>query len=788
MTYDFTTLSPSDFEELVADLLSKEWNTQLEIFKEGKDGGVDLLNSRVPNGSPHTVIQCKRYGPDKLSQLCASVKLERIKLEKIKPQRYVLATSVPLSKKNKETLLAILSPFCSTTGDIYGAGEINALIRKYPGIEQSHFKLWISSTAVLERVLNAKVFAVTDATVETTMKEIRKLVPHLGLSRALDLLNSQRHVLIVGNPGIGKTTLARMLLCHFLKDGFEPVWIMGNIDEAWSIVHGAANTDRKLALVYDDFLGQLEFSSKRFEKNEDQSLFLLMEKISRTENLRLILTTREYILEDAKRIHGVFSSKADEIIKCTLSLGDYSESARGKVLFNHLYFSDLPDSRMIALLNTKAYKNIVQHRHFNPRVVESISKNANSYLLDDNAFIKFIEHEFENPAKLWEHPFNQEISPLSRQLLVALWSFGRATTLQELLLSAESMNESISPEIIDKEFNDSIRQIDGNFILTGRLARSWHPDEQKYKVARFQNPSIREFIQKLVIETPSWLLKAAQTIHTFDQVDEVLSAAEKIDPEKLKPSFWPALRQSASRTQRTERKYEMNCGLSNGRSYPAFFIEDQIHAEVTHILLRIEKQLSLSDERNSEIMARVLTTDWWILMLTDMERTYQARGDIERLFTWLVDDSNLNNTTLQTIKKIFTSAATAFLNSDNGRTSDLWNIRTLADTLELANKTMSQDLISSINNAITKSIGSIIEDNDSDHISEQLDLLESLGERFVLPFEYEINKLQSRLDDISSPYEDDAHPRRSSKNYSTPPEDITVDIEVLFKGLLDRNP
>ncbi|MFJ2527310.1 restriction endonuclease [Pseudomonas helmanticensis] len=787
MTYDFTTLSPSDFEGLIADLFSKEWNTQLEIFKEGKDGGVDLLNSRVPSGSPQTIVQCKRYGPDKLSQLMASTKLERAKLEKIKPQRYVLVTSVPLSKKNKDSLIDILSPFCTNTSDIYGGEEVNSLIRKYPGIEQSHFKLWISSTAVLERVLNAKVFAITDATVETTMQEIRKLVPHSGLKRALDLINTQRHVLIVGNPGIGKTTLARMLLCHFLKDGFEPAWIMGNIDEAWSIVQGAAKSDRKFALVYDDFLGQLEFSSKRFEKNEDQSLFMLMEKVSRTENLRLVMTTREYILEDAKRVHGVFASKADEIIKCTLSLGDYSESARGKVLFNHLYFSDLPDSRMTKLLNTRAYKNIIKHRHFNPRVVESISKNANSHLLNDDEFIKFIEHEFENPAKLWEHPFNQEISHLSRQLLVALWSFGRATTLQELQLSAESMNESIAPEMIDKQFKDSIRQIDGNFILTDRLSKAWHPNEKKYNVANFQNPSVREFVQKLVMETPAWLLRVSQTIHNFDQVDEILSAAEKLDCDSLNPSFWLALRGSAARTQKTKRKYEINCGLTKGGFYAALATEDQTHAHVTNILLRIEKRLSLTDERNTEVMARVLTLDWWLLTLTDMNRSYRARGQIEYLFTWLVDDSEMDNKILQDIKKAFTLASTQFLNSENGATDDLWNIRTLADTLELANKDLSQEILSLIHKAITSSIDSIIQDSDSDHISEQLDLLDSLSERFEIDFENEKNRVRSRLDHIKNSDEDDTFTGQPSKSYSTPQEDGIIDIDDLFKGLLDRN-
>ena len=40
--YDFTSLSPFDFEELVRDLLQKERDITLECFKIGRDQGVDL--------------------------------------------------------------------------------------------------------------------------------------------------------------------------------------------------------------------------------------------------------------------------------------------------------------------------------------------------------------------------------------------------------------------------------------------------------------------------------------------------------------------------------------------------------------------------------------------------------------------------------------------------------------------------------------------------------------------------------------------------------------------------
>jgi hypothetical protein len=69
MTYDFTTLSPDDFGNLVADLLSREWGRRLESFKPGKDRGIDLRNTRVLDETATAIVQCKRYAPHKFAEL-----------------------------------------------------------------------------------------------------------------------------------------------------------------------------------------------------------------------------------------------------------------------------------------------------------------------------------------------------------------------------------------------------------------------------------------------------------------------------------------------------------------------------------------------------------------------------------------------------------------------------------------------------------------------------------------------------------------------------------------------
>jgi hypothetical protein len=64
--YDFHTLSPIDFEQLVRDLLNAKLGIELKAFGHGPDGGVDLRS--LANGKK-TVVQCKHYAGSTFSHL-----------------------------------------------------------------------------------------------------------------------------------------------------------------------------------------------------------------------------------------------------------------------------------------------------------------------------------------------------------------------------------------------------------------------------------------------------------------------------------------------------------------------------------------------------------------------------------------------------------------------------------------------------------------------------------------------------------------------------------------------
>ena len=152
--YDFSSLSHSEFEDLARDLVGREIELRFEAFPEGPDDGMDGRHARA-DGS--VVMQAKHYRGSGFVALKSKMTKERQSIERLAPTRYILVTSAPLTPKNKNALAEIIGPSLQTPGDIFGPGDLNALLRKYPDIKKAHQKLWAQSTSVLQTVVTEAV-------------------------------------------------------------------------------------------------------------------------------------------------------------------------------------------------------------------------------------------------------------------------------------------------------------------------------------------------------------------------------------------------------------------------------------------------------------------------------------------------------------------------------------------------------------------------------------------------------------------------------------------------------
>lgn len=248
--YDFTDcLSALDFELLSKDLLEAELGIQLENFSEGRDKGIDLRYAPVQGAGrtvfnlalvgtaqkpPELIVQCKRYSS--FANLKSELKNKELaKITKLNPARYILTTSVSLSPQQADELKAVLSPFLQSTGEIYGRERLNSILTKHQEIERRHIKLWVTSAGVLDAMINAGTHVISREEVERTVSAAKLYVRNTSFDEALAILKQQRVCIISGLPGIGKTTLARMLLLYFYDRKFDVVKIAGDISEARAV-------------------------------------------------------------------------------------------------------------------------------------------------------------------------------------------------------------------------------------------------------------------------------------------------------------------------------------------------------------------------------------------------------------------------------------------------------------------------------------------------------------------------------------------------------------------------
>lgn len=490
--YDFTAcLSPIDFELLVKDLLEAEMGIQFENFRDGKDKGIDLRHA-PQKGDKATIVQCKRYGAKDFSNLKSKLKNEELKkIKKLKPGKYILATSVSLSPTQVDDLKLLLSPFVQSTSDIYGRERLNSLIRKHSDVERRHNKLWIGSTAIMEELLHSGIHVISREEVKAALASAKLYVKNESFDEALEILSSHRVCIISGIPGIGKTTLARMLLLYFKEVGYEIV----KIDDDVSEVRGLNFHAKPKFYYYDDFLGQTSLSSK-FNKNEDKRLLAFMDQISKSENSVFVLTTREYILKQAGMIYEPFDKARLDANKCIVDLEKYSRRIRAQILYNHLFFSDLGGGYVEVLVASGKYKDIVDHPNYSPRLIQYLTSMDWVADVGTSGYVSKFLSNLDNPVLLWEHAFERQIQRASQDLLLVMASLPARAEVRDLetafeafrVVRSKMFGEVRSPA----EFKDALRELDGTFLAIQKVEGGL--------LVLFHNPSIRDFIEPRVLE------------------------------------------------------------------------------------------------------------------------------------------------------------------------------------------------------------------------------------------------------------------------------------------------
>ena len=494
--------------------MQAQWGVQLESFKTGKDGGIDL---RYSVGPTKTIVQVKHYLRTGLSGLLRDLKAEAVKVRRLAPSRYVLVTSVPLSPDNKEVITRIIGRDLLRAADVIGADDLNNLLGQHPEVEGRHYKLWLASRGVLDRVIHNAAVTRSEFKARQVYEQAKRYVVSDAYPLALKMLGDERVVIVAGAPGVGKTTLADLLLYAHLEQGYQAVLIQRNVEEGEALFQPG----QRQVFYFDDFMGATFAGEHAGGGNSasDRALVNFIAMVRATPDARLVLTTREHVYAQALGRSERLRHAGLSEVRVVLGMPSYNAMQRARILYNHLHFSDLPDAYRDELLRDDFYLRIVKHEKFNPRLIEWLSSYRRLKHVPVEGYRRFIDDLLRDPSEIWRHAYEQEINDPGRSVLLVVHALGgkcggpileRAFGVLHAY-RATRYNLSTRPD----DLRTGIREVVNSFV------KPWGP--QGFEVI---DPSVLDLLNAVARNAPDNAVDMIAGAASFDQVAQVWTLAK----------------------------------------------------------------------------------------------------------------------------------------------------------------------------------------------------------------------------------------------------------------------
>lgn len=482
--YDFKTLNDKEFEVLATDLLSKRDGVKYERFKPGRDRGVD--GRYFMRHGKEIILQCKHWISTPLEKLIKNLAENELpKIKALNPEKYILVLSHPLSRNDKDVILKKLSPYIKTPSDILGREDLNDILALNEDIERRHYKLWITSSNILNSLLNKPIHGRSESLLEDIKSNSYMYVETENHNRALEKLEYLGTVIITGPAGIGKTTLAEQLLLYYTSLGYSLHSISKDINEAESVF----NIDENQIFFFDDFLGRNYLEA--LSGHEGSHIVNFIKRIKKNKKKKFILTSRTTILNQGKILNDVFHNNNLQRNEFEISFESFSPLDKAKILYNHIWHSSLSKDHVDQLYLNKRYKEIINHKNYNPRIIKFITDSERLDECDHSQYWNYCKDRLDNPADVWRHPFEAQHDDFGRALILLVTLNSREID-QAALAEAYSRLLSLPYAFNMDGKKDYLQQL--RHLVGSMLNRTLMKDGRS--LINLFNPSIGDFVLK----------------------------------------------------------------------------------------------------------------------------------------------------------------------------------------------------------------------------------------------------------------------------------------------------
>lgn len=509
--FNYMNIEPSEFESICHEILEKITNQSFRVFGKGTDGGIDIQS----NENEKIIGQAKLYINSRQSVTVYNIKNEFNRIKDKEIEQYYLFIGRELSPESVQEIYDTFKNYMKSKENIYTIKEIDELLHKeeFQDIVRNHVKLWLSSANVLELIANRNIFFDCDILFYGIEKELELFVQTDIYNECKSILEEKRNLLILGAPGIGKTTTSKMLALYFAQKGYIVRYTDArNLNELKSAI--SLDHDKKEFIFLDDCLGQ---SYLELHEQNENDLIRFIKYVHNNPNKMLLLNSRITVFQEAtkRKIDLEKSVRNKKFCIQEINIEDLSKLEKARILYSHLQNKNVPEEYKKQIFYNWKYMKIIEDSSYSPRIIDYMTDENRYSKIEPNKYVDEILNAFTKSEYVWEDEFKYRIDKQDRIFLYTLYSISAYKVKENVLkqaffkrLEIESVDTTISI------YEDTLKRLNESFI------KIIVKDNVRYIAV--VNPSVNDFLSNILNENLAEKEKMKDSIMVIEQCDSVI--------------------------------------------------------------------------------------------------------------------------------------------------------------------------------------------------------------------------------------------------------------------------
>ncbi|MEV4545242.1 AAA family ATPase [Micromonospora echinaurantiaca] len=265
----------------------------------------------------------------------------------------------------------------------------------------------------LSQILDERSYTQASALVASATEEISTFVPTAAYRKAASALREHGFVMLLGEPGVGKSAIARMLAISAADNWSTPLMrarTSGELMQHWN-----PNEPNQIFWV-DDAFGVVRHE-ERLTFDWARDLPLIMSAIKGS--AKIVLTSRSYIYSEARPMLKTYAYPLLTEQQITVDVSDISRAERHQILYNHLSAGDQPAE--VRALMKPHLEAAADADAFRPESARRLGLQAftRGLALDGSGVISFISRPKQYLTDVYF-----ELDPAAQAALALIYSAG----------------------------------------------------------------------------------------------------------------------------------------------------------------------------------------------------------------------------------------------------------------------------------------------------------------------------------------------------------------------------